>query len=311
MTLLELATDAVARIGRSDESTLRQARHFLRRRYEQLWDAHPWRDTLCIVEVAFGAAPGPLDRSTRPYLLMPPGVARVMALRLLSGDPVPPENATGLWSECGALFQPGQTTRFLPAPGAVGEAVLGDSDVSTSDAYTDAGLGYCVTVEDSTGAVRAASLRFPVSAEVIAHAEWIIAYSKAVTSLPHSLEVAGHTIVTLAPGATVAPRRARVLLLERPPDGTRFLALGRRECRVPVFTHGAMAAIATLPGDESEPEISGLEPALVAYATADLYEWERQHAKAARKSDEAAALVAARISAEALHEPHSERIRRI
>jgi hypothetical protein len=275
MTLSELADYVCAKIGQTDEESLRACRGFLNARQRMIWDGAEWKETLCLV--AMSTAP----RS--PWLVLPVGIDRVVKVRSGANATLPHFDAASVFDYAPAVFeQAGEPIGFMVfAPVVLGPFTgLVDTFLSfdTNSASIQDDEGKLATVElervNGTRVIRTVANSQGNGWPVPDISLFVVRFEKEPTLGSYSI-IYSSTLATdyLDGSVTHYPRCQRIRLLQTPTSASPVLALCKRAC--PEWTH-----------DFETPPLPNAENALAAFATADMLERQRQYAKAQLKAQE-------------------------
>lgn len=290
MTLSDMASYICTKTGQSDADSVAAAKTFLARRYQMLWDAALWKESLSIVSVQVP------NWSTICSLNFP--VDQVVAVRTSS---------TGLGSQVARPLDQPALMRYDPAvfdqTGIVaGFAMVAPSCLqqvsarSGSDALASY-FGFQLSssdLDDTTQTVtvtgygtNSAESGFPRNlAETVAlfgagGANTVNKYA-AVTSITLDQPTAGavtmfdvsgfQTVGVIPPGELSTPLLPRINIFGA--TASSFFKVLVKRLAIP------------LAADGQEPELRSCANTLLAYATADMLERQRQYAKAQLKEQQ-------------------------
>lgn len=295
MTLSLLADHLIDHLNLSADLTApARARRYLRLRYEALWSAVPWRDTLTLLTLPL--AEGQSD------VLLPPTVLQVLAARWHRGTVAGPESFSASHPHLPESW--GDRLQFTPAGRAIlgptaatgtlgGELLLGFTGTGSGDTGT-----IQVETEDRHGRITRAGIALPLTSfpHIIAYGRWILTAHKPATVATYALTAeAWPGTLPLAGTGTAWPRSLRLRLAAPIPAPSTAALLIQR-------TPGPLLE------DHHEPERPGFLPALLAGAAADLLEHAREWSEARSKNREAAAELTTLRQREAATAPTVPRI---
>lgn len=299
MTLLDLATTVCARLLKTDDASLEACKGFLRTRHTLLWDAFLWKDSLVI----YHDLPVPKDASGeyRGDMVLPYAVARpILAYDYSNKMLMTPGTLIDLArAGDGAPITDGDMLGFVELA-ATGLPVPYDG-VSVSVRFTGAGADSASTVEIMHGGERddnligtdsSSELSESVTTTTIGAAAFVtlegpvVRMTKPVTSSKVTVDVLdsdSRATKWYWPASSTTAEFCRIRLLDRPTvaqygSDLRVGVVGKRKPR-------------SFRNDADSPALRGCEAALLAMATGDMLERERQYQKAQAKFAEGAALV--------------------
>ncbi|HVX56980.1 MAG TPA: hypothetical protein VHA37_04560 [Candidatus Saccharimonadales bacterium] len=299
MILSDMVAFVCGKVNQTAAEDLAACRGFIQRRYEMIWNADLWKDSICQVTKALSAA-DPL--TTTGHVLVPRAVERVLAVRTPDRQ-VPVIAPEVLWrvdvdefARTGTPFQfaPMAPVVWVRPPGLADQvqllnSVQADSAVSVSLSYMDAaGEAYDVTL--APGDAGAAALSGPP--------QEVLSFSKKATTGNVSLVSAADNATVFArlgPTDTDFLTFRRLRLLDIPDQDTTLRILGK-------------GRPAGFKGDNDSPRITGVTNCLLSFAQADMLERERQYGKAQSKLQEAVALLADLRLQETVQEAQNRRI---
>lgn len=302
MTLAEIANFVCQKIGQTEGASVSACKAFINARWNQVWDAASWRESLAMVNVVSQA----LDPS---QIILPQQIARVMAIRssdnngslgalelntLFQYDPT-------LWDSTGTVsffstleptvipkLPPGgndlvvaTTQGFVRADGATGAEVEPDFGIEVYFQGRDSRIH---VVEETTPLV---SFLTGVPSNIVYYAETagfqyfseLLAVTKGVTTNGIYLNWAENTFdfstaAYMGPAETNAPKFERIKVMNPPTSTATFLVLGKRR-------------IVPLLDDNSQAALRNCDNVLIAMAHGDMLERQRQYQKAQAKFSEA------------------------
>lgn len=302
MTLVEMAEQVTERIGVTDDSTLGQAKKFLRRRYAMVYDSQLWSESLVAVSMT--------NTDEDEIIHVPPVLGKVLQIRYgasgssrllqpvnhqqifqINPDALDEEGDRVAWTELSpsATWQPVASSNYF--------GIYSSSASDTTQQVTLRGYGdsfeYTFTLDlGGTGKVYQ-----DVNGSYISGLDVVEVMSKPVTQGRISLYIgtsafdvptASTRVATLEHWQTVQRQPRLRLLRAKAADATTtesLLIYGKRN-------------LAPLVDDYSAPQISQIDDVLIALATADMLERERQYGKAQLKVQEGNSLLANRMMQE-------------
>lgn len=283
MNLLDIANAAAQTVQLTDEDSLAFVKGAISRRYRMLWDAALWRDTLWVNSVSVDAA--------QSEVLMPEYCGQVVAV-MGGTHPLAVVHHETLFRFSPDFYDwTGDPWSFVLLPPVVFKGDLGTITISAAasgDIGTAVDILYGYSVQGTQTKVR---MTLTAAQQTVGAGDMVLAIGKPVTSGNVTVTKGSDTWVVLA-SETAAIRHPRIRLLPVPTVATTLSVLLKKRC-VP------------LENDYDEPELDSLGNALVAFATADLYEYAGQNLKAQAKAGEAMALLEVAKQVEVYQRPHA------
>lgn len=275
MNLSDMANFVAARTGSSDEASITRAKEFIRARYQMIYDSHLWEDSKAFFSM----------ETDDPVLTLPNWCDRVLEVRfentetnrLIRLDAVQKESLFMVNAEIFDLA--GDPLTFSPLPPV---ATHTSPEGQTLKVWSDSG--------DDAVEVRIRGYHNGLeSAETITLAgETVIGSTNIYDDVMQfsKPETVGNVHLTGANDEELqillpTERQRRHVRIQLHPDTWSefgLLVMAKR-------------TFVPLEHDYDVPVLSGVENALVAYATADMLERQRQFGKAQVKVGEASALV--------------------
>lgn len=269
MTLKELANLVCLKAHRNDSMALSEAKAYLRARYEMIWNAFLWRDSLC--EVLIPAV------DLAPEMILPGIVDRVVSV-IYDDRYVPVESLQVRYrihpNRIAAYSYP--TNYNILAPSAVSACPDGGLLKLTADDPDATGK---VSIRGLYGS---ADIRETITLDGLAYVftenPFDVVLSLSKDSTDYAIEVYSQD---------------DRLLLELPPAATSqaFQRIALDACVPKPLCVLAKRTIKPLIDDGDAPELTGIDNALLAAAIGDLLEGSRQYGKAQAKFQESGDLV--------------------
>lgn len=275
MTLLEMAQFVAAKTGSTDDASVSRAKDFIRARYTMVYDAHLFEDSKVLFALTVD----------EPIITLPEWVSRVMQVRFQDPDTegsyeVKPESKDTMFMVDPEMFdRAGDPVvySYLPSVGTH-TSPEGRMVKVMSDSGDDSGevrlRGFYNGLETSE------TIALQGSSEMTStkYYDDITTFSKPETAGNITLKSSDdEELQVLLPGETQR-RHPRIQL--HPDRWTTMYVLVLAKRTVVPLVH-----------DNDAPAVSGIENALIAYATGDMLERQRQYGKAQLKVQEGSALV--------------------
>ena len=274
MTVIEFIDLICTKLHRTDVETREEARQYLSMRYKMIWNSRPWRDTLNLLSLA---------TSSNQVIICPNIMDRVICVRWGTDQTLDPETLITMFltnpSEFNNVSSPSNFNIISPSAVAVSPAGAKLNLVSddATAAFTVSIRGIRGTDEKyETVAIAGAGTTTTIN-------EYDEVFSLAKDSTENALTVKSQlTMATLLTLETHESSRMhpRIHLFVTPSEAkTQFMIFKRKVNRFVV--------------DSDSTEIAGIDNGLLAAAECDMYEGQRQFAKAAAKGAEAGAIIQA------------------
>ena len=271
MTLGELANLVCLKVHRNDDDAKAEARAYLRARYEVIWNAYLWRDTLCEVLIPVG--------DVQRVMILPGIVDRVVNVLF---------DQRALSVESMQVIYRAEASRINATVDPDKFSILAPSAVSVQP--DDSQLRFTADSENAFGKVSIRGMRdneelsetlslngvnFVFSANSYTE---VLSLSKESTDYAlHVTDVSENPLLDLAASETSRAFQ-RITLHSNPVSEKPISVLAKRR-------------IKPLIEDSDATELTGIDNALLALGIADMLEAMRQYAKAQAKVQEANALV--------------------
>jgi hypothetical protein len=277
MTLSEITSLVCDKVGKTDTESQDFVKACIKRRYQLIWDAHLWKDSLATATVstqATGALTYYQDQLILPHWMERPLAVRdedttlsdVELIHLFLTDPerFEREERSGRWSRLPSCA----SRRFLTEECQINFVVLNAADDNTTIFVRD-------DAERGSGAYETVTVRYGTTVE--GGNEYVLPAIIGKPATTGKIEVyADDTdalVTELLPGETQR-LYPRIRLHGIPEDSSmEYLVLGKKKC----------------PGLQSDydlPAIQNVDDALIAFAQSDLLERCRQYGKAQAKVEE-------------------------
>jgi hypothetical protein len=299
MTLSEICGLICAKIGQSDDATVSACRAFVNARWQQLWDAAPWRESLAIASARAGA-------NDAGVAIIPLGLERVLGVRCAASGIgqtalAPLELNSLLQYDAGLWDQAGPVTNFVTLEPTAIAAVRNDANLGAvvysffSSDVTEVTPDVGVTIylsgladaggsrfEETITTTLATDLPGMYYARAVSKFGYlnITAITKPATRngfiAAYGNSAAGQTDPAppvVRPDETAFPRFQRIKVLGAPPADLDLLVLGKRR-------------FAPMVDPNSQAALRNCDNVLIALATGDMLERQRQYAKAQAKFQE-------------------------
>lgn len=272
MTLAEMADFITTKLGKTDTASISLCKGYIRKRYEMIYNAEQWRDTLGIV--SFNA--------TSNLLIVPYPIEYIVAARWNDRQIMPVDEGTLFQIDPNVFERVGTPTRYSDLT-PVGVATLPSSEVvkAVSTSVSDTAVKILIRGE-LAGVEKTETLTLNGTTNVIGTNTFDIIYTlskdTSIGTVTVNGNVSNNTLVTLW-DVEHERKYPRIRLHEQPTDMTKtILAMGKRKIR-------------QLTDDRDTPMIRSIDNALIAFATADMLERERQYSKAQLKIQEASGIM--------------------
>lgn len=270
MTLGDLAQYICTKVGQTDKDSIAACRLFLRRRYQMIWDYALWKESLFTKSIGTGTG----------TCVLPATCDQVVAVRI-GFTPVPLLDQTTLMrTDPGAYTRTGTTPDgfiFL-SPTCLGTAIASTTVIT---AFSSSALDNAQTLHLVGELSNGLEVREDLVLTGTTPVSSVNGYAN-VLSASLSAPCAGNVTVaatgsdTIVAGLTNLESRPRVKILEYGSGTVTVTFLCKRR-----FTD--------LLSDTDVPLLRNSENTLLAWATADMLERQRQYAKAELKNKEGAA----------------------
>lgn len=310
MTLSEMAAFVCGKVRARDTTATADAKKFLARRYQMLWEDQLWKDALRGYE--FTLKPLTYTWAAMPFgnwvsagagiWHLPSGVDRMLALRKATGGVVVEDTfqfyrgGTDEFAETGEAVKfdvIGQAARDLTARRATVEAL---GVVISSSAAADNGQLLRVRYLDLDGEERTDSVALASGgAALTANPAGLLSVDKPVTTGTVDVLLDGKYVIRLTAAQTVAPQHLRIRLSPKPVVDTEFKALVKLKPQA-------------LTADADAPQLRGIENALLALVQGDMLERQRRYGQAQAKFAEGMALLDQLKRTEVMQEANLTRI---
>lgn len=280
MTLADIADLACAKVGKSDDAFIALAKRFCVQRWEMIWNAQLWNDSKVLTSVTTTA--------NNAWLMAPDPIERIVAVRFGTNRTLAPIQSETVFDYQNDLWESsGDPIRFVNAAPVVSDAHTNQAGTIAGWAVTDYGKVCTVLLETSLGVQHTFRFTFDGSGSVIIspNSQFIVSINQEATD---NLVSYAHGTTNTQLGSTspnVATRNARIRLLGIPTTATAVLVLGKR--RRP-----------DLLNDGDAPLLLGVDNALIAFTTSDLWKRLRQYTKATAELQEATAHIASMVDQE-------------
>lgn len=283
MTLAELASFVTSKVNQSEPEDVLACKNFLKRRFEMVWQAQLWKDSLFEFTQTLGAIADyevtDTWLPTKQILLLPTVFTHVVAVRTADRK-LNVESSEVLYrSDVDAFADTGQPTKYRQLSPCVwewDEAVdsLSINGPSEADSETP------IVLDETLGTVTTRYSDQMQNIPTTTAPERVEVFTKATSDDTISLYVNYPLveIIQLAATDTAALKRQRIQLLGTVVAPITIRVLGK--VKMPTFT-----------ADADEPGLTGVENCLIAFAQADMLERERQYSKAKALQDQGAALL--------------------
>lgn len=279
MTLSEMSDFVCSKVNKTDAASISLCKGYLRSRYEVIYDSALWKDTLMMINIA----------ATSHQITIPFAIEHVVALRWNKTE-ILPVDASMLFRIDPEIFErSGTPTRFSSLiPVGVNILPVSETIRLVSSSSSDTAVNVLIRGE-LAGVEQIEILTLNGITPVTSARSWDLIYTLSKGATLGTITVtgvtSGNTLVTLW-DVERERKHARIRLHEKPQDiSQNLLILGKR--RIRKLTH-----------DLDTPLIRNIDNALIAFATSDMLERERQYGKAQLKIQEGAALL---DQAKALH----------
>lgn len=272
-TLIDLATLACQKIGKSDSDTVALAKKFVQQRYLMIYDSALWSDSQFLYSTT----------ASSDKVILPHWIDRIVGVRSGSDLNLPHTELANLFQTDPGIFErSGSPVLYseLPPVGVLQLPSTAAALTLISNAAADSGVAVRVLGENSGVEAReTVSLSGTTSVTTINSYDTPLAISKPVTSGAITVkDSASNVLLTLGP-EEFERKHPRIRLHQAPGESTSLLILAKR--RPLPLLH-----------DLDTPALRNIENALLAYVTADLLEAQRQYGKAQAKITEASSLLA-------------------
>lgn len=269
MTLSELATLVCTKCHRTDDSSVEEAKTYLKSRYRMLWDSRPWRDSIGMISLG--------SSSVSQVTTLPAIVDRVMAIRWGSESNLLPQSLGAIFQIDPALFdRTGTPASFsLIAPSGVSSSPGGNPVFVSS---SDPSASFKVSIRGAfNGNPKSEVIQVAGTSQLSSVNNYDEIYSLSKSSTSSALSVLdsslAKTILSLESWETSRSFQ-RIHFDVIPESADSCLILFKRTFR-------------PLVNDSDSPELTGIDNALLASAIADMLEGQRQYGKAQIKMQEA------------------------
>ena len=272
MTLGELANLVCLKVHRNDDASAAEARSYLRARYEMVWNAYLWRDTLCEVLI-------PANDVDQVMIL--PGIVDRVVNVLWDNRPLAVESLQIIYRaepmRINAALDPGKFAILAPSAVSVSPD---DSQLrltaDSENAFGNVSVRGLRGTEELSEVVTLNGLNYVFTANSYTE---VLSLSKDSTSYAlHVTDVSENPLLDLD-AAETSRAFQRISLISQPvtTDKTVSVLAKRR--------------VKPLINDSDATELTGIDNALLALGIADMLEGQRQYAKAQAKAQEASSLV--------------------
>lgn len=274
MTVIELIDLICAKIHRTDVETREEARTYLSARYQMIWNSRAWRDTLNLLT---------LPTSSNQVIILPSIVDRIICVRWGSDLTLNTESLITMFlinpAEFNSISSPSNFS--IISPSALSITPAGAKLLVVSD---DAAASFSVSIRGIRSNVeKYETIAVSGAGTITSEHEYDEVFSLSKSSTENALTVKSDadmsTLLTL-PTYESSLLHQRIHLFTTPSEAkTQFAIIKRKPNRFSL--------------DSDSTEISGIDNGLLAAAEADMYEGQRQFAKAQMKGSEAGALIQA------------------
>lgn len=296
MTKAEIASHVCEVVGTTDDESIALCKKFIQRRYELIWDSHPWRETLdvCTATVLSGYRNAVFTGS--------PDIERILVAVESDRLDLAPVEWANLWAFDPAAFTAngGASQGFSicrRTPLIVGQdralslatATANSSTVDVTvtakgrDTNGNAQAVFCTIAAGSgnsgTFATQASNPYYELALTEVWSVETSVStWTDSAATIDLKTAVGGTTLGVLSDGKTVHPTFAQIRLTRQTTAQTNLRALGKLR--------------ANILDDDDAPRIDNIAEPLIGLVQADMLERQRQYSKAQAKRGEAGALVA-------------------
>lgn len=268
LTLSEIAADVTDKLNKSDSTSVALAKRFARRRYEMIYHAGLWKDTLVLATKA----------ATTNILTLPLEIEHVVAVRWNEQEVFPVDQQL-LFRVDPNIFERSGTPILYTEQTPVGVLTQPADELMrfVSSSASDTSKSVVIRGE-LNGAEQVETVTLNGAVNVNTTKSWDVIYTLAKDVTTGTVTVTGVTSsATLVELWDVERERkyVRIRLLDSPSDTSKsLLVLGKRRLR-------------QLTNDNDTSLIRGIDNALIAYVEADMLQRERQYGKAGERKQEA------------------------
>lgn len=241
-----------------------------------IWDAQPWRDSLCLVSMAYDATK---FATGNQWLVFPSGVERVLKLRTADDITLSPLESVSVFDFNNQLWesvaQPVSFSVFPPVVMGPCQNGTGDFIADGGGSTNDAGLGMMLIGEKADGTNFRGVSAIDVDGEITDAANSYLfvqslSFAAGVKGT-HQLEFVSFPAVftPIAIGETQVPRVPRIRV-----HGSLSTSIYLAMCK---------RASVGMVNDGDSSEITGIDNALLDFTQADMLERARQYGKSQAK----------------------------
>lgn len=259
MNFAQLVTAIGQRSGLVGPNDVIACKNFVGIRYNQLWQAFLWKDSLLeyvvTVDPSVAYAPTASYMPTKNHLILPPIIKNVVAVRS-NQDKMNVERPMVYYRVSQDQFnRTGLPMEFMLLSACVWEFDVAQNVNIAIVNGGDIGQSYNIDLLQPDGVtVVRSTLQAP---GLIGISDRIDAFNKPVTDGIVSLTVGVSTIVAIPAALTASPKSQRIQFMSKPSTAFTARVLGKRV--TPQFS-----------SDNDEPAVSGMDGILYAMATYDM-----------------------------------------
>lgn len=310
MTLAEMAAHVCGKINQSEPNDMAACKGYLKMRHELVWNDQLWKDSLYAYEYTLNTTGYTADKSWMPLkqiMLVRPEIQKVVAVRTAARKLNVQASTQFYRADFNAFAHSGSTVDFEVLSRCVWEFDTGSEQFFISHLFDSAAAGTPYTLEyvGSNGMTifpisnTLPLSDFAVTASAASRLNSFGSVSNAVMITTVDQLALGDGMGIYTNGAHVAPegvapKRERIHLFGSVPDATVIRVLGKR-------------VVPRLVEDTDEPDLSGVDNLLLAFAQADMLERSQQYGKAQAIKAEAGALLEQLKRIETVQQAHNVR----
>lgn len=275
MTLADIADLACSKVGKTDAAFQTLAKRFCAQRWEMIWNAHLWNDSKALTTATTTA--------NNAWLVAPDPIERIIAVRFGTNNTLGPIQSETVFDFQNDLWESsGDPVRFINAAPVVFDSVTDQAGTISGWDVTDYGKKTTIVTETSLGVLHTVRDTFDGAGThlILPNAQFIVSISQdSTTGLVTYATGAGTAAQLGLTSPVIATRRARIRMLGIPTTATAVLVLGKKRRSDLLY-------------DGDAPSLLGVDNALIAFVTSDLWKRLRQYSKATAELQEATAHIA-------------------